>query len=353
MLKAMSPTHGCTWFFVLGLLGACTLERAPRASSESTRGSADDGTAAMGGGTGGQASAGDGDGAAPGDTGDWFGGPCSDDDPLTACATGAGTTGNDPSCFDSDPQSVCPDLGVGVGGGDGDQGGGDGDGDSTVNNGQCARVCDDGFYCNGAERCDTANPTADPDGCVTTGVCGSQEACIEASQSCAPCADGDDPDGDGHADIRCGGGDCREGDPFVFPGATEVCNLIDDDCDGIVDGEDARAGCSQNQIVLLMRHVLTSVCMAGACQVEVCVPGWFDCNQDPNDGCEHDINPVPADCFVTDCLGAMVVDDNDVDNGDPCMQVTCTNGQRSVAPAQGASCGNNGTCDQQGSCQEQ
>jgi hypothetical protein len=42
---------------------------------------------------------------------------------------------------------------------------------------------------------------------------------------------GDDQDGDGTpADL-----DCDDSDPAVFPGAVEVCNDVDDDCDGIID----------------------------------------------------------------------------------------------------------------------
>ncbi len=49
--------------------------------------------------------------------------------------------------------------------------------------------------------------------------------------------DGDidiDEDGDGDGVTTCGG-DCDDDDPNVFPGATEACNLLDDDCDGELD----------------------------------------------------------------------------------------------------------------------
>lgn len=41
-----------------------------------------------------------------------------------------------------------------------------------------------------------------------------------------------DGDGDGFTDLE---GDCNDVDPEVNPGATEICNLVDDDCDGEQD----------------------------------------------------------------------------------------------------------------------
>ncbi len=46
----------------------------------------------------------------------------------------------------------------------------------------------------------------------------------------------EDQDGDGYG---IWGGDCDDTDPAVHPGAAEVCNGVDDDCDGVVDGDDA------------------------------------------------------------------------------------------------------------------
>ena len=47
-----------------------------------------------------------------------------------------------------------------------------------------------------------------------------------------------DLDGDGHAAWADGGRDCDDADPAVHPGAPEVCNGIDDDCDQQVDDDD-------------------------------------------------------------------------------------------------------------------
>ena len=53
--------------------------------------------------------------------------------------------------------------------------------------------------------------------------------------ACNPIDDPDDDitdeDGDGYAAID----DCDDSNPAVHPGAEEACNLIDDDCDGLVD----------------------------------------------------------------------------------------------------------------------
>ncbi len=50
--------------------------------------------------------------------------------------------------------------------------------------------------------------------------------------ACADNTPGADDDGDGPNEAE---GDCDDGDRFVHPGAAEVCDLRDNDCDGEVD----------------------------------------------------------------------------------------------------------------------
>lgn len=51
----------------------------------------------------------------------------------------------------------------------------------------------------------------------------------------------EDGDGDTALSIQCGGNDCDDEDPSIFPGAMEQCNGLDDDCDGRFD-EDLEYG---------------------------------------------------------------------------------------------------------------
>ena len=51
-----------------------------------------------------------------------------------------------------------------------------------------------------------------------------------------------DADGDGVVSVAFGGADCDDSDPAIFPGATERCDGVDEDCDGDAnEGEDAEA----------------------------------------------------------------------------------------------------------------
>ncbi|MFO0686852.1 MAG: putative metal-binding motif-containing protein [Sandaracinus sp.] len=134
--------------------------------------------------------------------------------------------------------------------------------------------CDDGFACTadscGADGCvHETNDAACSGGCLVGARCDVNAGCVGGAPMSCP-ADGNpcttdpttcdpgtgtclhpprDDDGDGFAietavnqagmTVTCEGGtDCDDTDPDVSPNGIEVCNAIDDDCNGLVDDGD-------------------------------------------------------------------------------------------------------------------
>lgn len=75
--------------------------------------------------------------------------------------------------------------------------------------------------------------------------CGSRGAVQEPCDAAAPQTDagdgsaGCDQDGDGYASTACGGDDCDDTRQDIHPGAAEVCDGDDNDCDSTADENDA------------------------------------------------------------------------------------------------------------------
>jgi hypothetical protein len=122
---------------------------------------------------------------------------------------------------------------------------GDGWGDSAETRATCQQPSG---YVAQAGDCDDGDGTVNP---------GASEHCDGVDEDCDGATDEDavdapgwhpDSDGDGYGDaaittVACtqpggsiaNGTDCDDGDAGVHPGASEVCNGVDDDCDGAVD----------------------------------------------------------------------------------------------------------------------
>ncbi len=100
----------------------------------------------------------------------------------------------------------------------------------------CTLVCDDSFEdCDSDGVCDSLTSNTYCGDCQTD--CGEGAVCVmeEGVPVCSStCSDADDDD---HADMACGGDDCDDADPLVHPGATELCDDVDNDCDGLTDDD--------------------------------------------------------------------------------------------------------------------
>jgi hypothetical protein len=129
---------------------------------------------------------------------------------------------------------------------------GDGDGFGDIDSSAVACEAPPGFVANALD-CDDGDGDVNPD---------ADEVCDGTDNDCDGDVDEDDAldaltwfadgDGDGFGDpavseVDCdqppdtvdNHGDCDDSDPLQFPGADEVCNGEDDDCDGDIDEDDA------------------------------------------------------------------------------------------------------------------
>ena len=157
-------------------------------------------------------------------------------------------------------------------------------------------VCDDGLVCNGSETCDTSGATPgvgclpgtavdcdDGDPCTT-------DICEEPAGTCMHA--GSDADGDGVAAVGCGSGtDCDDTDPAIHPGAEELCNAADDDCNGSPDDTFTCARGTTASCTTGCGSSGTLTCNEGCDGFGACV-GIEVCN-----GCDDDGTGGPDDTF--------------------------------------------------------
>jgi hypothetical protein len=68
----------------------------------------------------------------------------------------------------------------------------------------------------------------------------------------------------------------------------EICDGVDNDCNGTIDGPGAEASCNLPNA--------TAQCTGGACAIAACASGFGDCDTQPADGCESDLSSDAAHC---------------------------------------------------------
>lgn len=74
-------------------------------------------------------------------------------------------------------------------------------------------------------------------------------------------------------------GDCNDNNAKIKPTQLEICNNIDDDCNGKTDDGDAPKSCPK--VV-----GIEAACTAGKCGIASCPSGYFDVDGDFKNGCE-------------------------------------------------------------------
>ena len=113
-----------------------------------------------------------------------------------------------------------------------------------------------------------------------------------------------DSDGDGHL----GSVDCNDANPAIYPGALEVCNGQDDDCDASIDEALGTVTCGVGPCQVTVAACVNGspgVCTPGSPQPETCNNIDDDCNGAIDDGLpDYDADGTP-DCYDPD-------DDNDL-----------------------------------------
>ena len=190
--------------------------------------------------------------------------------------------------------------------------------------------------CNG--RLDGADEDDDGDGFADAcaGLPAAETDCDDTSAAVFPGADelcnaidddcdgvSDDADGDGHSAIgACAGGplsadDCDDAVATTHPGAAELCNGVDDDCNGVVDDPGARCD---------LAGVDDATCVDGSCRIDGCASGFQDCDADASNGCEEDLGASRVACGG---CGIACAADEHCDGG------TCTENVRWAAPVDG------------------
>lgn len=213
---------------------------------------------------------------------------------------------------------------------------GDGYGNASHTTQACSRPSE---YASNSDDCDDSNSSVHP---------GAVEICNEIDDDCDGSVDEGvrntyyrDVDGDGYGDenqvtqecsepsgYASNSDDCNDNNSAVHPGATEICNGINDDCDGPTD---EGCGCTEGDT-----QPTTCGSSIGACQrgsgFVTCVNGDWD-----NDTCVPLISPTAEICddgIDQDCNGSDCTNDTAVDNDNDgyTTDVDCNDNNSSIHP---------------------
>ena len=116
-----------------------------------------------------------------------------------------------------------------------------------------------------------------------------------------------DADGDSYMDEECGGLDCDDMNPEIEPPAAEDCqNGIDDDCDGLVDGDDPQCGtgCRPEEALIECGEIVSGTTVGG-----VNILDRYSCTSWSEYGPESVyLLSIPAEADITARINGMIED---------------------------------------------
>ncbi len=193
-------------------------------------------------------------------------------------------------------------------------------GSDATNCGQCDATCAAGQSCCTGQCADITNDVANCGACGQPCPAGMNATITCASGQCAltGCAPGfadcnmDPKDGcesqsvsdpancgscGNYCNVANGTGGCQAGSCIVqscFAGFADCDHQPGDGCEAAITSDPMNCGgCGRP---CLGDENATPGCFGGMCTIAQCNPGFGDCNVNPNDGCEIDLQSDPRNC---------------------------------------------------------
>lgn len=122
--------------------------------------------------------------------------------------------------------------------------------------------------------------------------------------------------------------DCNDNNSSINPSIAEICNTIDDNCDGLVDNGAPTLNdinnCGTCFNVCPVRPNSTVTCVAGLCSF-ICTSGFANCNSIATDGCEISLLSNPNNCGTCGNVCASVANSTTICSGGVCS-IICNAG---------------------------